>query len=115
MMSVTNSYIIKKELTRDDKKSKRQQTLISFIVPLAESLIKEGQKTAGVTRSNRGGRRLKRPLEENKDHLPAYEPKSRMRCVRCVSLGRERRTTQYCLACTKKYPLCKTCFAPYHS
>ncbi|KAJ4450071.1 hypothetical protein ANN_01478, partial [Periplaneta americana] len=46
------------------------------------------------------------------DHLPV-EGNTRRRCVRCSKLKKETRTKTLCTMC--KLPLCKNCFAPYHT
>lgn len=108
MTSAVNSWILYNELKRRNKRSS-----LEYLVPLAELLISYGREHANVVRKRQYGRpSLHAELKNVGDHLPV-EGTSRRRCQNCTKKKKETRTKTLCVACD--VPLCKNCFASYHT
>lgn len=106
MMAAVNSWVIFNEMKRTHNKIPFK----TFLVALAEDLIKEGLQTTTVKRSKARGPIARR--SEKPKHLP-IEGTTRRRCVNCSSNKKQTRTKLLCKECA--VPLCKKCFAEFHS
>ena len=97
--AMVNSWIIFNDISGTRKKS--HKSLLQFLVPLAEQIIRAGMANTKVKkRVFKDGRLSKRAklMVNVGDHMPSFA-KQRRRCKMCTENERERRTTQYCLAC----------------
>lgn len=109
MTAVVNAWIIHKEIHNT------KTPLLQFIVPLSERMMAIGKMAASTKRKRCSGRpsKLKKLMLNVGDHLPV-EGSTRRRCASCSKTSKkEKRTKTICTMCN--VPLCKLCFAPYHS
>ena len=106
-----NSYIIFCETNH------KRIPYIQYSINLAESMIEVGRsKTEKRKKTKRVGRHSASFRKINAagagEHL-SLKHKSRLRCIRCTARKIKKRTNLMCQSCN--VPLCKECFAAYHS
>jgi hypothetical protein len=106
MMAAVNAWILSKEINN------KKFPFLDFLVSLAEEMISEGRKIVTVQKSSKKISKRRKSFGNVSMHLPV-EGDTRRRCKRCAERKTQTRTKTICQECD--VPLCKNCFAQFHS